>query len=97
LPQSAGWTQTYSYDGFGNLTYDGSRAYTVDPATNRITSPGFGYDASGNLTATPYLTMSYDFSNRLTQVIDTLNGTTSPVRISRSSPMDPHVATCGTG
>ena len=39
----------------------------VNPATNRITTGGYSYDANGNLTAMPLLTMRYDVENRLTQ------------------------------
>jgi RHS repeat-associated protein len=37
----------------------------VDPATNRITNGGVSYDATGNMTAMPGLTMSYDTDNRM--------------------------------
>jgi RHS repeat-associated protein len=38
---------------------------TVNPATNRITNAGMSYDASGNLTSMPGLTMTYDTDNRM--------------------------------
>ena len=38
---------------------------TVDPATNRITNGGVSYDAAGNMTAMPGLTMTYDTDNRM--------------------------------
>jgi YD repeat-containing protein len=46
----AAWTQTYQYDGFGNLTgkvLNGTTAsIPVDSSTNRLTS---SYDANGNM------------------------------------------------
>jgi RHS repeat-associated protein len=72
----------FSYDGFGNLTqeqvfkgtgYNTNLAY--DGTTNRIATPGYGYDGNGNLTAMPYLAMSYDMQNRLIQTDHTTNGT----------------------
>ncbi|HEX4229234.1 MAG TPA: hypothetical protein VHZ07_11230 [Bryobacteraceae bacterium] len=51
------WSQTFSYDGFGNLTSKiGNNApivtsYSVNPATNQITSNGAVCDANGNMTA----------------------------------------------
>jgi RHS repeat-associated protein len=59
------WTQTYTYDRFGNRTAvvafgtapdgsamptDGLPAIAVALGTNRISSPGFTYDEAGNLT-----------------------------------------------
>ncbi len=41
----------------------------VDPATNRITTGGYGYDANGNLTSMPNLTLSYDIENRMVQAV----------------------------
>jgi hypothetical protein len=49
---SAGWGQSFSYDGFGNLTAKSALSgappvgvYAVDPATNRLT--GTMYDSNG--------------------------------------------------
>lgn len=60
-----GWSQAYSYDGFGNMTYkSGSFSALADPSTNRLTGIG-SYDANGNL----YLgSWSYDVENRLVGV-----------------------------
>ncbi|MGE5648368.1 MAG: RHS repeat-associated core domain-containing protein [Acidobacteriota bacterium] len=76
------WGQSFGYDGFGNLLSEQATkgtAYTtnlnVDPATNRIVGGGHTYDANGNLTAMPALTMSYDVENRLVQAVHTQNGT----------------------
>jgi RHS repeat-associated protein len=67
------WGQSFGYDGFGNLLSETvtkgsapSLRVTVNPATNRITNQGTSYDANGNLTAMPGLTMTYDVANRLT-------------------------------
>ena len=38
---------------------------SVDPATNRITTGGYSYDANGNLTGMPMLAMSYSVDNRM--------------------------------
>ena len=62
---SAGWSQGYSYDGFGNLTArTGTNAISTpaDPATNRLTN--YSYDANGNLLLTG---SGYDAENHLSQ------------------------------
>ena len=41
----------------------------VDPATNRITTGGYSYDANGNLTAMPSLALIYDVENRVAQTV----------------------------
>ena len=60
--------QSYSYDGFGNMTYkSGSFSMQADPATNRLTNlpyPGH-YDANGNMYQGNW---SYDVENRLASV-----------------------------
>ncbi len=63
---SGTWPQTYSYDGFGNLTgksavgaYPAMNA-SFDPLTNR--QNGLSYDANGNVTANG---AGYDVENRL--------------------------------
>jgi YD repeat-containing protein len=52
------WAQEYSYDSYGNRTtvathgriaVDGLASLNFDGRTNHITSPGFAYDAAGNL------------------------------------------------
>jgi YD repeat-containing protein len=61
---SGGWTQAYSYDGFGNLTSKSAVGpYTkysasFDAANHQV---GVGYDANGNQTSNG----TYDVSNRL--------------------------------
>ena len=71
------WTQTYGYDGFGNLTSKvlNSGANTVpavDATTNRFTS---GYDANGNMLTGVGLTLTYDEANRVTSATPTSGGT----------------------
>jgi hypothetical protein len=72
----------FAYDGFGNLTsqqlfkgtgYNTNLSY--DGQTNRIVTPGYSYDANGNLTAMPSLTMQYNVQNRMTQSVQNTSGT----------------------
>lgn len=72
----------FSYDGFGNMTSQHAfKGLALDTnlgyngSTNRVTSAGYGYDANGNLTAMPYLSLSYDVQNRLIESTHTLQGT----------------------
>jgi hypothetical protein len=51
--------------------------HAYDPATNRLLATGYTYDANGNLTAMPGLTMTCNVENRLTQAISNLNGAES--------------------
>lgn len=44
-------------------------------ATNRITTYGYSYEANGNLTAAPNLTLDYDVENRLVRATHWVNGT----------------------
>ena len=64
----------WTYDGFGNRLNQmvmagktGVPSYmSVDPATNRITTSGFYYDANGNMVGMPNVTgITYDVDNRL--------------------------------
>ena len=50
-----------------------SMSVGVDPATNHMV--GYAYDANGNLTSMPLVTMSYDVENRLVQATHSYNGT----------------------
>ncbi len=76
------WGLSFSYDGFGNrlsqtVTKGSAPASSlaINPATNRISSTGYVYDANGNLTTMPSgtssLTLSYDVENRLAQASTT--------------------------
>lgn len=74
------WKQTYIYDRFGNRTIDATAASTspeligpnpaISPLNNRISTSGYGYDASGNLTAGPGTSvgLSYDYDSENKQV-----------------------------
>jgi RHS repeat-associated protein len=63
------WTQDYACDTFGNMTMSTGPSITISKATNRITTPGYVYDNSGNVTADPNgKTYFYDAENRLWQV-----------------------------
>jgi RHS repeat-associated protein len=81
-----GWTQTYDYDRYGGRTgvikagtlpdgsgvpADGLAQLAFDAATGRISSPGFAYDAAGNMTLRPRpegrLALGYDQDGRLTR------------------------------
>ncbi len=77
------WGQSFSCDGFGNLTDETATKGTAptvhrnyDAATNRLTLD-YAYDANGNMTAMPGLGMTYSVENRLTQATSNLNGTES--------------------
>jgi RHS repeat-associated protein len=68
------WSQTFQFDGFGNLTGQAgtggapNTSWAVDAATNRLSGSGIAYDANGNLTQNGSLYMSYDVDNRLASV-----------------------------
>jgi RHS repeat-associated protein len=64
---SAAWTETFQYDGFGNLTakvLNGtSTPIPVNAATNQLTNAY--YDANGNMTSGAGASFTYDASNRI--------------------------------
>lgn len=83
-------TQNYKYDRYGNRTSvsssstipyyspptDGLASLAYDSSTNRITTPGFNYDAAGNQTGNATgQTLIYDAAGRLAKVKDA-SGTT---------------------
>jgi RHS repeat-associated protein len=79
------WGQSFTYDGFGNLTseaavQDKGPAPTVnriyDQTTNRLLpTTDYTYDANGNLTVMPGMALTYNVENRLVQATTNLNGT----------------------
>ena len=74
----AAWTQTYGYDGFGNLTSKALNNGTpttiaVNAATNRLTNAS--YDANGNMTSGAGAALSYDEGNRLVSATPVSGGT----------------------
>ncbi len=64
----AAWTQTYQYDGFGNLTAKvlngNTTAIPVNGSTNRLTSAVY-VDANGNMTPGAGVLPGYDVANRM--------------------------------
>ncbi len=73
----AAWTQSFQYDGFGNLTSKILNGITntigVDPATNRLS--GTSYDANGNMTSGAGATFTYDVANQLSSAAAISGGT----------------------
>jgi RHS repeat-associated protein len=73
------WGETYTYDGFGNMTQMAptgtagapSLSVTVNANTNRLTPSGAQYDNNGNL-LTWFLGIEpvYDVANRLSEVME---------------------------
>jgi RHS repeat-associated protein len=65
---SAAWTETFQYDGFGNLTQktlNGTATpIPVNAATNQLANAY--YDANGNMTSGAGASLTYDTSNRPT-------------------------------
>jgi RHS repeat-associated protein len=69
------WKLGWDYDRFGNrknqnvtLGTGPSSQLDINPSTNRITTTGYSYDASGNLTNDFVHTYVYDAENRITLV-----------------------------
>jgi RHS repeat-associated protein len=67
----SGWSQTFTYDAFGNITKNGSSPfgpmYTRNPPTNQYSSIGGSspsYDANGNVTNDFLNTYSWDANGR---------------------------------
>ena len=89
LAQTTGpqWGESFSYDGFGNLTSEVATKgtaftsyQTFDPTTNRLVGGGTSYDANGNLlTMAGGLTMSYDEENRMAQAVNSSNATETDI------------------
>jgi RHS repeat-associated protein len=91
-PSKTQSTQMYRYDAFGNRThveasavngaslYDGHSALQFDPSSNRVTTPGYVYDAAGNQTraqgtGSAWLEYEYDAAGRLVHVVDDARNT----------------------
>lgn len=78
------WTQTYTYDKYGNRVDveatgpnqepDGQRDLTIDVSTNHINAVGWAYDAAGNVVERPHphtgdpVKYGYDAAGRLATV-----------------------------
>ena len=73
----AAWTETYGYDGFGNLTgktLNGTPTpIAVNGATNRLTNAS--YDLNGNMTSGVGGTLGYDEANRMRTFTPVSGGT----------------------
>jgi YD repeat-containing protein len=71
------WTQTFQYDGFGNLTAkvlnSTNMPIPVNAATNQVSNAS--YDANGNMTSGAGATLVYDEANRLSSAAETSGGT----------------------
>lgn len=69
------WTQTNGYDRYGNrtVTAGSGTALTFNTSNNRITTSGFTYDNSGNVTADPSHSYTIDGENKILK----LNSTTA--------------------
>jgi hypothetical protein len=77
---TATWSETYSFDGYGNLTNKlgsgGAPALGIATSgtNNQITNLGASYDANGNLEATSGASYTYDAENRMIGVSALGNG-----------------------
>ncbi len=73
----AAWTQSFSYDGFGNLTgktLNGTvTSIPVNAGTNQLLSAS--YDANGNMTSGAGVSLGYDEANRVVSATPTSGGT----------------------
>ncbi len=65
------WGLSWTYDRYGNRTAQSvtagsgpSNAVNVSATTNRITDPGYSYDANGNMTNDGLNALAYDGENR---------------------------------
>ena len=73
---TSAYTQTFQYDGFGNLTAKVLNGTTqtigVTAATNRLSSAT--YDANGNMTSGAGGSFGYDVANRMVSAVETGGG-----------------------
>jgi YD repeat-containing protein len=67
------WKQRFSYDRFGNRTFNQAETsqnvlganHTISTTNNRINATGYSYDNAGNLLNDPNHSYSYDAENRM--------------------------------
>ncbi len=62
------WTITETYDRYGNRKSQSAPVannVTVNASTNRLTDPGYSYDAAGNMTSDGLNALTYDAENRV--------------------------------
>src|SRR6266436_1197505 len=67
----ASWSQTNVYDRYGNRQIDyGGGVYNLSfsTSTNRITTSGFSYDSTGNLTNDTIHAYTFDAENKISKV-----------------------------
>jgi RHS repeat-associated protein len=73
---NSSWNETFSYDGFSNLTgktLNGTlQSIPVNPATNQLS--GVGYDYNGNMTLGAGATMTYNEDNRMSSAQEPSGG-----------------------
>ena len=65
------WSQTNAYDRYGNRQVDyggGSYNLSFSTSTNRITTSGYVYDSSGNLTSDGVHSYGFDGQNKIAKV-----------------------------
>ena len=64
------WSQTFSYDPFGNLAKSGSLSWMpgYNSATNRYTLGGTSYDNNGNLTGDTFHSYGWNVDSQPTAV-----------------------------
>ena len=76
LGPPAAYTQTFQYDGFGNLTGKTLNGTTtpigVNAANNRLSSAS--YDLNGNMTSGSGATLTYDEANRVSSAAEVSGG-----------------------
>jgi RHS repeat-associated protein len=74
LPFRRAWSETFIFDGFGNLTDKNASGnatsvhMVVDPVTNRLQGLNQSDPKTGNLTAIGNMQMTYDVANRVSTV-----------------------------
>ena len=73
---NSAWNETFSYDGFGNLTgktLNGTlQSIPVNAATNQLSGPT--YDYNGNMTVGAGATMTYNEDNRMSSAQEASGG-----------------------
>jgi RHS repeat-associated protein len=73
---TAAWTQTFQYDGFGNLTAKVLNGTTtsiaVNASTNQLSSAS--YDYNGNMTSGVGATFTFDVANRMLSAAEVSGG-----------------------
>jgi RHS repeat-associated protein len=73
----ASWTQTFQFDGFGNLTAKVLNGGTptlipANPLTNQLSNAS--YDLNGNMTSGAGANLNYDVANRITSATEISGG-----------------------